>query len=660
MRVRILSVLSALMMFILSSCTPEHSKIVVAEYGGEKISLGELENVYAKNAGGIDAAKKDSLSKIKNFLDLYVNFKMKLKDAQLRGFDKNQALQSELNDYKEKVGSTYLVEKEMVNPGIRDLYEKRKTELRAAHIMLRPDTMSDAQARAFAQSLLERIKKGESFEELAKQYSADQYSKNSGGDVYYLTAGAVVPEFEDAAYKTPVGQVYPEVVKTRFGYHIIKVTEKHDRVPAVKAAHIMIDMRQDSGKVDTVKALAKIKDIQTQLRNGADFAELARKYSEDPGTKESGGDLGFFERKMIVKEFDEAAFNLLPGMISDIIKTRYGYHILKVYERKPMPSFEESKEELKQLYKKTRYDYDYPEFVEKLKKSYDFQVNNNTVDMIDKNADTTKVGQMYLDSKLRSTVKDQVLYTWNGGKCIVDSFFTKIAAMPEFSEKKISGQLVIDALKKVSETQVLDLEVKSLDQKDPQFAALMDDYRNGIYIFKLQEDEIWGKIKLDSVKLAEFWEGNKAKYTWPDRVEFSEIFANEDSSIQKYFKMLKAGENFDSLAAKYTERPGFKEKAGKYGLVDIKSGQLAEEANKLTKPGEYSAPFPNANGYSIVRLISKDGARQKTFEEARAEVSGQFQEEESKRLEKEYIDSLKGTYKPVSHYEELEKAYKLN
>ncbi|MGE5438514.1 MAG: peptidylprolyl isomerase, partial [Bacteroidota bacterium] len=257
MRIRILSVLFVVVAMYLSSCSPEHSKLVLAEYGNEKVTLGEFENVYLKNGSTMETAQRDSLSKLKNFLDLYVNFKMKLSDATQRGFDKDPALQSELKDYKERIGSSYLVEKEMTAPAIKSLYDKRKYELRVSHLMVRPDTIPDAKAKEIAQSLLDRIKKGESFETLVKQYSSDVYSKNNGGDIYYITAGTVLPEFEDAAYATEVGKVYPELVKTRYGYHILKVTEKRERIPSIRASHILISFRSDSGKVDTAAALAK-------------------------------------------------------------------------------------------------------------------------------------------------------------------------------------------------------------------------------------------------------------------------------------------------------------------------------------------------------------------------------------------------------------------
>ncbi len=148
-------------------------------------------------------------------------------------------------------------------------------------------------------------------------------------------------------------------------------------------------------------------------------------------------------------------------------------------------------------------------------------------------------------------------------------------------------------------------------------------------------------------------------YKWPDRVGYTEIFAKKDSVIKYYYNLLKDGENFDTLAAK-TERQQLKDKKGKYDLQVVGSTEFSKVANKLKNIGDYSEPIANPGGFSIIRLDVKDPSRLKTFEEAKAEVSGAFQEYESKRLENEYLDSLRKKYTPVINYDELRKAFKQN
>ncbi len=261
---------SLLLTLVFYSCATEQSEIVVAKYGGNEIKMKEFEDAYSKNAGGYENAKDDSLVKLQNFLDLYVNFKMKLRDAYVRGYQSDQILGQELIDYKKKVGVTYILEKQIVEPGVQNLYERRKWELRVSHLMVRPDSvMTDEMAKSFIQTILDSIKAGANFEDMVRRHSSDTFSKESGGDIFYVTAGQLPLEFEDAAYATPAGSVYPEVVKTRYGYHLIKVTEKNVNVlPRLRQATYLVDVYNDSGAVDSAEALRKVQDVESQLKNG--------------------------------------------------------------------------------------------------------------------------------------------------------------------------------------------------------------------------------------------------------------------------------------------------------------------------------------------------------------------------------------------------------
>lgn len=646
---------SLILTFLFISCSPKHSEIVLAEFGDDNVKMGEFEEAYIKNAGSIEQAKKDSLAKVHNFLDLYVNFKMKLRDAQVRGYEKDAELMNELTDYKKKVGVTYILEKTIVDPGVQELYNRRKWELRVSHIMIRPDSAGEEAARLKTAAILDSIKKGSSFEELAKTNSQDYFSAPSGGDIFYVTAGLLPVEFEDACYATPVGQFYPDVVKTRYGYHIIKITEKRERVPKIRASHILVDFNNANGELDSAAAKATIDSVKMMLNSGTDFAELALIYSEDPGSKDKGGDLGFFERRMMVKEFDEAAFNLKAGQISDVIKTNFGYHIIKLNEIGSMPSLDEERENLKKIYKQTRYQAEYDKLVDSLRIKYTYKLNGQNYSLLAEKTDSSKVGEVNPELEVLTNLP---LYSYGNQTVSVDKFWEKLVAQSEYANRVITSDLLTNSIKKISGDELLEYEALNLEKTNQSFASLMEDYKNGIFIFKLQEDEIWNKISIDSVKLYDFYVKTKDKYVWPDRVSYSEIFTRKDSLAKAYFSQLNSGAHFDTLASKYTERPGFKEKAGKFDLVDAKSNQLAIEADKLTKIGEYTSPVGNAGGFSILRLNSKEGSRTKTFEEAKPEVSGAFQESESKRLEREYLDSLKKRYNPEIFYDKLKDAFK--
>lgn len=636
------------------SCSPEHSKIVIAEYGDKEFTLGEFEKAYAKNAGSYEAAAKDSFQNYKNFADLYLNFKMKLEDANERGYPNNPELNNELLDYKKKVGASYILEKYLVEPAIEDWYQKRKTEIRASHLMLRPEMSSDEEARKLAYAILDSIKNGADFETMVQRHSQDQFSKPKGGDIFYFTAGQLPFEFEDACYKTPKGSIYPDVVKTKFGYHIIKVTDVRKRVPKIRASHILCSFRSEAGFKDTNAVRLKMDSVLAALKNGEDFAEVAKRFSDDPGSRDKGGDLGFFERRMMVPQFDEAAFNLEVGQISDVIETSFGLHVIKLTEKEPYPSYDEDRENLKNLLKRNRYNDLYSELVDSLRKVYNYSLNETVIQQIVGYNDSTVVG---VDIKGLDVIGEKPIFTYAGKNETVNDFYSKLRMDSEFAGKLITEDLLRKGAKKFSDQMFLEEKALTLDQTDKQFADLMKDYQNGIFIFKLQEEEVWNKVQIDSLKLLDFYEKTKENYVWPDRVGFTEIFARKDSVIQHYYSLLKAGENFDSLAAK-TERQSYKDRKGKYDLQAVGSTEFSKTVNILENVGDYTDPIPNPGGFSILRLDVKDPSRIKTFEEARAEVSGAYQEAESKRLEAEYLASLKKKYSPKIYYDELQKAFK--
>ncbi len=658
MRLRFVIFVFVASALILSSCAPENSQVVVAKFGNQKITMKQFENAYKKNVGEVDKTKQDSLAKMKNFLDLYTNFRMKLRDAYVRGFGQDKEMQDELNDYKKKVGITYYLEKKIVDPGIHQLYNRRKWELRVSHIMIRPDSANDFHAKELAESLIDSLNHGANFAELASKYSQDQYSKKNGGDIYYVTAGQLPPSFEDAAYNTEVGHIYPHVVKTKFGYHIIKVTEKRKREPEIKVSHILARFMNNKGKFDSTAARQKIDSAMTELKKGVDFAKVAHQYSDDTQSAKRGGDLGYFPRRTMVKPFDEAAFNLKKvGDISGIVRSRFGYHIIKLTAIKPYPSFEEDKAKLSKIFKQTRYQGVYDSLLANLKKEYNFELNKKTFNQLEAVSDTLTLGQK---SPALKQLIDLPLFTYSGKTVDVGEFFNKAKGKPELENKKMTSKLLKDAVDKVSDEYILDEKVMNLDKTDPEFASLMKDYKDGIYIFKLQQDEVWNKIKLDSTKLHAFYQKTKGNYIYPDRVDFNEIFVRKVATAKVLYDSLENGADFTNLAKTYTERPGYKQKEGSFGLKAVNSSELSRKANGLKKPGDFSEPFKTSGGYSIVELVKKEPSRIKTFKEAKPEVSAAYQDEESKRLENNYIESLTKLYHPVKYYDKLEEAFKSN
>lgn len=660
MRVELKLLIITLVTLIFTSCAPKHSEIVVVDFDNNIITLGEFEKAYAKNVGGSEMALQDSLHDYKNFLDLYVTYKMKLRDAFVRDYKNDEELSNELNEYKEKVGISYIEEKQIVIPGLKRFYDQRSNEVRTSHIMIKKSP-NPVESLEKTEGILDSIKNGASFEDMVQKYSQDNFSKTSGGDIYWFTAGQIVPEFEVAAYETPVGEIYPKIVETKFGYHILKITDKGKRRYKLKARHILVKLEEVNGNVvDSLsgeKPLTKATRIREEIINGASFDSLARKYSDDSGSGAKGGDLGFFERRQMVKPFDEAVFNLEIDELSEVVKSRFGYHIIQLTDEMEYPTYEEELEKIREMYKKSRYNFDYDRYVENLKSEFQYKFNGDVIDSISSDEGGITLTPEYVDDQLYISTKDEVVVTLNQESYKVEDLFAYLETQAKYNDKELKKSLLNSGIDDYSKNIVLSKKALELEKSDKEFSSLMNDYQNGIYIFKLQEDEIWNRVQIDSVKLRENYNSSKNDFVVKGKVNFSEIFVKDEESINDYYQKLISGDSFDSLAL-HTERNGFKTKSGLHGLKDADDSELSKQAFSLTKKGEFSKPFVVDNGWAIVKLNSKIAERIKTFEEALPELSSSFQESESKRLENKYINGLKTFYQPEFHYDELENAYK--
>jgi peptidyl-prolyl cis-trans isomerase SurA len=642
--------------FYIISFLNVYAQEVVAEFGKYDITLDEFEHAYAKNVGGWENAMKQDISDYKNFLDLYVKFRMKLRDAHVRAYNRDPDLMNELKDYQKQVGVSYIIEKKINEPGIKQLYDRRKEEFRVSHIMIRPDSTGEEAAKEKVQAILDSIKNGASFEEMAAKYSDDKFSAVNGGDIYYITAGLLPYEFEDALYTLKAGEVYPGIVKTRFGYHLIKVTVRQHRYPKIKASHILITYQNAEGKIDSTAAKATADSVLAELKAGASFEEMAEKYSDDTGTKDKGGDLGYFERRMMVKEFDEAAFNMDIGEISNVIQSNFGYHIIKLTDKMDTQPFESEVENLKTIFNKQRYQHEHDALIDSLKKKYNFAIDENVLKLFIDNSDSLRFGMVHPKF---DEIADNVLFTYADKDITIGNFLDMATHNSKVTGKQMDKEAEVrNAINVLAEDMLLEEEAMNLDKTDPEFAQLMDDYRDGIFIFKIQEEEVWNKVKMDSADVYNYWNENKEKYSWPERISFSEIFSTKDSLINKYYDMLNNGAAFDSIAALYTERIAKKKDKGYYELKDVDFNDFYIEANKISDVGTYTKPEVFAGGYAIFKLNDRQPARLKTYEEAKAEVSGEYQEMLSKKLENDYITSLENRYKPQIYYDKLEDAFK--
>jgi len=642
---------------VLVGCSPRENDVIVLEVGPTKVPLGEYERFFTRNTGGVEAGKSSTAEDREHFLDLLTNYKLKLLDAYDRNLQNDPEILQELRDYRSSLAATFLIDKEVTEPGIKVMFDRKHEDIRAQHILLSlknsaspNDTLA---AWTKAQDIIRQVRAGENFDSLALKYSNDPTVKSNRGDLYYFTGGQMAVAFENAVYSMKKGEIGSFPVRSSLGYHIIKILDRIPSRGSMKVSHIMARFKvSETDSTDNASALQGIHAVQDSLKRGWDFAKLAMKFSEDPGSAPAGGDLGWFERRRWVQPFDEACFKLNSGQTSEIVKTPYGYHVIHCDSVMPVSSLSELHEELKKHYQQNRYTEEYAAFIAGLKREYHYSFSDETFSSFASHLDSMKsVGDSAWSDAVPQDIRKQTLVRINGTSYPLDSIISIFNRRSDYRNTLLRRTDLRPRIDRVAENLLLDEKSAGLEKRDPEFASLMNEYESGIVLFKAEQLEVWNKVAVTDSILKTYFDQNRSSFMFPKRVGFSEIHVSSDTLALLIYDSLTHNADFGALAALYNEDPDARTKKGARGLKPINSDELTTLAAGL-KMGEISEPVElQTGGYSIIKVTQREQPRQKTFQEAGAEVSNQCQEFLSKQIEQQWIDRIKQRY-PVKQYRE--------
>ena len=562
---KIFSFLSIILLVVIVACSSK-KKQIVAEIGDEKIYMEDYEKQYLKTVNNLDTAKNSNMEKRKEFLDLLVKFRLKVKDARERDLLKSEDIQSDLKQYQENFLTSFLMDKEIVEPKIKSLYDMKEYEVRASHILINLPQQSfspedSIKAYQKAAEVINRLKNGEDFSKVAMEMSDDQSAKQNGGDLYYFTAGMTVPEFEEAIYKMKVGDYTKEPIRTMFGLHIVKLADKRKRNEGIRASHILIqDVKDSTGIViDSIATYNKAKEVLARIKNGEDFAKVAQEVSQDPGSKDKGGDLGFFDRRRMVQSFDSVAFLLKAGEISNLVRTPFGWHVIKVTEIKPYLPFEKQKENLKGEFKKgPQFKSEYTKYLEKAKSDLKFEIKADGVSYLYSKLDTTKtLSAQNIDSIFAAEDKNRVIATYKDGEIKVVDIINYLQKNKDFSANIAGMEVLRKIISGTADSPILyKTAMKKGIEKDPEYIAQLTEYENGLLSFKVDQEELWRKIKITAEDMQKYYEINKTKYEFMDSNKvktrpFDEVKSEISNTLQQQkFKDMEK-EYVDNLKKKY-------------------------------------------------------------------------------------------------------------
>lgn len=491
---------------------------VLLRIGDETVTVSEFEEIYRKNNVESEVAESKSP---REYLDMYINFRLKVKEAKAQGMDTVSDFVEELSGYRDQLAQQYLVDNEVTEELIEEAWERSQYDIRASHILLNlnehappEDTLAVYEAIMDARR---RILEGESFDAVAREVSDDPSARDSeatanrparpgnGGDLGYFTVFNMVYPFETAAYNTPVGEISMPF-RTQFGYHILKVTNRLPAMGQARVAHIMLMAPQGTDEEELKEKEELIFELHEKLEAGADFGELVAEYSEDRRSAQQDGEMPPFTVNRMVPQFIEAIHHLdEPGDISEPVRTDFGWHIIRLIEKDTPPSYERAYSDLKRKVEQgARSELGRDLVIDRLKDEYELQENRDALkafyDIVDGSIfenewDVSKAS--HLDNTLAEF----------GEQTLTQKDFAAYLDENQRSENPIDVSHYIQMkYNRFLDDEILAYEDDHLEEKYPEFKEIMNEYHDGMLLFEITDEKVWSKAAADTTGLKTFYD----------------------------------------------------------------------------------------------------------------------------------------------------------
>ena len=526
-------------LFLMHNAFAQNKDAVLMTIGNSKVTVAEFENVYHKNNNKESATDPKSLN---DYVDLFVNFKLKVKEAEALGLDTAKAFREELAGYRKQLAQPYLTDKDVNDKLLQETYNRMQEDIHAMHILVKVNENALPKDTLLAYNKImeyrKRILKGEDFAKVARESAAngDPSAKDNGGDLGYFTALQMVYPFENAAYNTKVGELSMPV-RTRYGYHIVKVVDRRKAQGEVLVSHIMVKTTPNMTKEDSLNAFTKITEIYNKLKAGSKFDELAQQFSDDKSSAKKGGELPWFGTAKMPAEFEKASFALVnKGDFCEPMKTKYGWHVIKLMDKRGVASFDDMKNELKaKVTKDSRSQVGRTSLIAKVKAENKFKETPKSLEDFYKVVDTSIYEGKWDPAKAAKLTKPMFNL---GDKIYTQKDFIAYINSHQSKRPKTEVAMIVNQLyKQYVEETVVAFEEGRLDQKYPEFKALMQEYRDGILLFELTDQKVWSKAVKDTAGSKEFYEKNKTNYMWDERADAS-VYSCANDKVAKQVRAL--------------------------------------------------------------------------------------------------------------------------
>ncbi len=613
----------------------------------DSVTVSEFLAIYNKNNTSNVVDKKT----MEEYLDLFLNFKLKVKAAEDLGMDTAQKFINELAGYRRQLAQPYLVDRKMNDQLIQEAYDRMQEDVAAYHILVKVGEEAPAKDTVAALKKLKNLAKGITSERDMQMALGKIRSTNDkdviAEDLGYFTAFSMVYPFENAAYETEVGKLSDQI-RTRFGYHVVFVKDRRPARGEVHAAHIMVKSSTSMTPEEQTRAKEKADEIYQRLKNGEDFATLAKEYSDDKSSAKNGGLLPWFGTGRMVQAFEDAAFSLEKnGEISEPVQSNYGWHIIQRVDYRGIGSFEELKGQIKQrIERDSRGQKGRRSLLKQLKEEYTLSFNYKSKAVVDK-----LVTSDYLEGKWSPEEQDNldgvVLSITDSKYSNTTQNFTQkdyFDYLNKFQRRYGEGQTIKDVLAEQWDgfvnAMLIDFEREILPAKYEDFIALLQEYHDGILLFDLMDEKVWSKAVKDTAGLEAFYENNKTNYMLGERVDASVYLCENEAIAKSTIKMAKK-----RLKKGYADNDII-EKVNKENPLNltIRSGLYAKGDDDYIDKVNWAEGITQLDGENgkkvIVQIYSVMEPQPKALQECRGLVTSDYQS----YLEKSWIEELRAKY----------------
>lgn len=600
------------------------------------VHKSEFEYLYKKNNS--QQLKPQTLDE---YVDMFVNYKLKVADALKSGLDTTAEFKAEFAKFKGELADPYLMETEVMDSLIQAAYNQQLKYLHVKHLML-PEASSKTERQLIRDNLdsirTEIVAGRLSWDDAVAKYSIDRSSNTNGGDMGWMMPSRYPYSFVDMAYATPIGEISP-VVSSGFGFHIIKVVDQMPNPGEVEVEHIL-KLTANKSPEDAAKAKVQIDSIYNLVKNGADFKDVARRESEDPGSASRGGALGWFGKGTMVAPFDSAAFALADGEISAPVRTSYGYHILHKLGHRDVASLDKMKPQLENAINGDDRSL-LPRIakIKRLKKQFNGRIDDKGLDkvkqLIEKNGgyDSTTIALL--------AQSDITVYSIGKKKYPVSEVINRVSATA-VKDAANARNLIATAANSALEADLIDLEREDLINSNAEYRNLVNEYRDGILLFNIASEKVWDRASKDTKGLEEYFRQHRDKYKWQaPKFKGYVIFAENDSVLNVIKDFVNAYDTKDFDNTKFTD--AVRAKFGREAKVERVIA--AKGDNAITDYLAFDGPKPESNNKWKVYFAFR-GHIINAPEEA-ADVRGLVTADYQTELEDQWIKDLRKKY-PVN------------